>query len=59
MKGLAGEGRGKGCWLEKGGTGIKLVNELTAYMAYCCAVRYNKEGTVAGKVLAVNCYHEH
>ena len=50
--------RGKGNWLgnELGEWG--LVEELTEFMAYCCAEGKNKEATVAGKLMAVNVYHE-
>ena len=36
----------------------ELVEELTGFMAYCCAERKNMEATVAGKLMAVNLYHE-
>ena len=32
--------------------------KLAEYMAYCCAVRGNRETTVAGKLVAVNFFHE-
>ena len=49
---------GKGIWLdaERGEAGM--VEELLRYMAFCCAVKRNKEATVAGKLVAVNFYHE-
>ena len=50
--------RGKGNWLGKEQGEWELVEELTEFMAYCCAERKNKEATVAGKLLAVNVYHE-
>ena len=37
---------------------MELVDELTVFMAYCCAVRGNKEGSIMGKRQAVNFYHE-
>ena len=36
----------------------ELVEELTEFMAYCCAERKNEEATVAGKLITVNFYHE-
>ena len=36
----------------------ELVEELTEFIAYCCAEGRNKEATVAGKLMAVNFYHE-
>ena len=36
----------------------ELVEELTEFMAYCCAERKNKETTVAEKLIAVNVSHE-
>ena len=50
--------RGKGNWLGKELDEWELVEELTEFMAYCCAGRKNKEATVAGKLMAVNFYHE-
>ena len=35
----------------------ELVDELTEFMAYCCAERKNKEATAAGKLMAVKFYH--
>lgn len=35
-----------------------MVNGLRAFMAYCHAARGNKEGTIIGKLQAVNFYHE-
>ena len=37
----------------------ELVEELTEFMAYCCAERKSTKATVAGKLMAVNVYHEH
>ena len=37
---------------------MELVDELTAFMAYCCAVRGNKERTIMGKRQAFYFYHE-
>ena len=34
------------------------MDELAEYMAYCCAVRGNRESTVAGKLVEVNLFHE-
>ena len=31
----------------------ELVEDLTEFMAYCCAENKNKESTVAGKLVAV------
>ena len=50
---------GKESWLEMGRPQMELVDELTEFMAYCCAVRKNKEGTMSGKLVAVNFYYEH
>ena len=36
----------------------EMAEELTDFMAYCCAERKNKESTVAGKLVAANLYHE-
>ena len=37
---------------------LEVVDELAVYMAYCCAVQGNRESTVAGKMVAVNFFHE-
>ena len=37
---------------------LEVVDELAEYMAYCCAVRGNRDSTVAGKLVAVNFFHE-
>ena len=37
---------------------LEVVDELAEYMAYCCAVRGNRESTVAGKLVAVDFFHE-
>ena len=50
--------RGNGNWLGKGLGEWELVEERTEFMADCCAERKNKEATVAGKLMAVNVYHE-
>ena len=34
------------------------MDELAEYMAYCCAVRGNGESALAGKLVAVNFFHE-
>ena len=34
------------------------MDEPAKYMAYCCAVRGNRESTVAGKMVAVKFFHE-
>ena len=49
--------REKGIWLEGEMNEWELVEELTEFMAYCCAERKNKESTVAGKLVAVNDHH--
>ena len=49
---------GKGCRLKEGVLERELVDELTAFMTYGCAVRGNKKGTTMGEVQAVNFYHE-
>lgn len=36
----------------------ELVDELAGFMAYCFAKWKNKEAIVAGKLIAVNLYHE-
>ena len=35
-----------------------MAEELAQYMAFCCAVKRNKEVAVVGKLVAVNAYHE-
>lgn len=42
---------GKGCWLESGGAELEVVENITEFMAYCCAAGGNKEGTVVGSWL--------
>ena len=37
---------------------LDVVDELAEYMAYCCAIRGNRETTVAGKLVAVNFFRE-
>ena len=37
---------------------LEVVDELAEYVAYCCAVRGNRESTVAGKLVAVKFFHE-
>ena len=37
---------------------LKVVDELAEYMTFCCAVRGNRESTVAGKLVAVKFFHE-
>ena len=49
---------GKGIWLEEEMGKVGMVKEVAQYMAFCCAVENNKEATVAGKLVAVNFYHE-
>ena len=49
---------GKGCWLQKGMGEAELAAELTEFMAYFCARKGNKESTIAGKLVAVQFYHE-
>lgn len=39
--------------MKEGASGTELVDELTASMAICYAVRGNKEGTIMRKVQAV------
>ena len=46
---------GKGCWLQKGMGEAELAAE---FMGYCCARKWNKESTIAGKLVAVQFYHE-
>ena len=36
----------------------ELADELAEIVAYWCAERKNKEATTAGKLMAVNIYHE-
>lgn len=43
--------------MEEGATNKELVDDLMLFMAYCCAVRGNKEGTIMEKLQAVNFYH--
>ena len=50
--------REKGIWLEGEMNEWELVEELTEFMAYCCAERKNKESTVEGKLAAVNVYYK-
>ena len=50
--------RGMGIWLGEEMNEWELVEELTEFMAYCCAERKNKEATVAGKLDSLNYYHE-
>ena len=52
------EWRGRSCWLEATASELEVVDELVEHMAYCCAVRGNQEPTVAGKLVAVNFFHE-
>lgn len=49
---------GKGSWLQKELGEMELVAELTEFMGYCCAEKGNKETTIAGKLVAINFYHE-
>ena len=49
---------GRSCWLEATASELVVVDEPAEYMAYCCAVRGNRESTVAGKLVAVNFSHE-
>ena len=51
--------RGKGNRLGKKLDKWELVDELTEFMAYCCAERKNMEATVAWNLMAVNVYQEH
>ena len=48
------EWRNKSCWLDARVSERELVEELAKFMAYCGAVRGNKETTVAGKIVAMN-----
>ena len=50
--------RGRSCWLEATAPELEVVDELAEYMAYCCAVRGNRESTVAWKLVAVNFFLE-
>lgn len=50
--------RGNVNWLGREVNDSGLVDELTEFMAYCYVERKNKEVTVAGKLIAVNFYHE-
>ena len=52
------ERRGRSCWLEATASELEVVDELAEYMAYCCAVRGNRESKVAGKLVVVNFFHE-
>ena len=52
------EWRGRSCWLETTASELEVVDELAEYMAYCCAVRENRESPVAGKLVAINFFHE-
>ena len=52
------EWRGRSCWLEVTASELEVVDELAEYVAYCCAVRGNRESTVVGKLVAVNFFHE-
>ena len=52
------EWRGRSCWLEATASELEVVDELAEYMAYYCAVRGDRESTVAGKLMAVNFFHE-
>ena len=36
----------------------KLVAGLVEFMGFCCAEKGNKETTIAGKLVAINFYHE-
>ena len=36
----------------------ELAAEVTGVMGYCCASKGNKESTIAGKLVAVQLYHE-
>ena len=48
---------GNGYWLEKEAPEPEVVGDITAFIAYRCAVRGSKEGTVmGGKLLVVNLY---
>ena len=49
---------GKGIWLEEEMGKAGMATEQVQHMAFCCAVKKNKEATVAGKLVAVNFYHE-
>lgn len=37
---------------------MELVDELTVFMPYCCAVQGKKGGAIMGKLLAVHVYRE-
>ena len=49
---------GKRCWLAATASELEVVDDLVKYVAYCCAVRGNRESTVAGKLVAVNFFHQ-
>ena len=49
---------GKECWLNKGVGKMELVVELAEFIGYCCAEKGNKKTTIAGKLVAINFYHE-
>ena len=36
----------------------KLVAGLVEFMGFCCSEKGNKETTIAGKLVAINFYHE-
>ena len=50
--------RGKGDWLGEETNQCDFVDETTDFRASCCAERESKEATEAGKLIAVNVYHE-
>ena len=49
---------GNGCWLQKRMGKEELAAELTEYIGYCCARKGSKESIIAGKLVAVQLYHE-
>ena len=48
----------KGVWLDPETVEAEMVEELVQYMAFCFAVKRNKEATVAGKLVEVKFYRE-
>ena len=52
--GIVAEGEEQEFWLDARVFKRELVEELAKFMAYCGAVRGNKETTVAEKIVAVN-----
>lgn len=46
--------RGRNYWVKACMSDMEMVEERPKYMAYCCAVRGNRETAVAGKMVAVN-----